>query len=105
MVKQGYATVYTYPPDVKYSEQFTSAEQQAKTRELGLWASVQEEITSEPTPSYAPTFTLPACVQTDCDCADFTSHAHAQWFHDNYDPNDKHRLDADKDGLACESLP
>lgn len=106
MVRQGYATVYTYPPDIKYSEQFLSVEQQARTQKLGLWAPApEEETTFEPAPSSGGSFAVPPCIQTDCDCSDFASHAHAQWFHDNYDPTDKHRLDGDKDGLACESLP
>jgi competence protein ComEC len=50
-------------------------------------------------------FTVPPCAATDCDCKDFTSHAHAQWFYENYDPGNRHRLDGDNDGIACESLP
>lgn len=38
MVKQGYANSYTYPPDVKYQEQFLSAEKQARESKIGLWA-------------------------------------------------------------------
>lgn len=49
-------------------------------------------------------FTVPDCASYDCDCPDFGgNHAYAQWFHENYDLGDSHRLDRDKDGLACES--
>jgi hypothetical protein len=62
--------------------------------------------TAAPTRSATPTptraFTVPDCAETDCDCPDFDSPAHAQWFHDNHDPEDVHRLDRDEDGDACE---
>lgn len=43
----------------------------------------------------------------DKDCGDFSSHSEAQsFFIANGGPgSDPHRLDADSDGLACESLP
>ena len=50
-------------------------------------------------------YSLPSCSSSDCDCGDFSTHAYAQWFHDNYDLSDKHRLDGNKDGVVCESLP
>lgn len=37
LVRQGYAYAYTYPPDVKYSEQFVEAQQEAKENNRGLW--------------------------------------------------------------------
>src|SRR3989338_201731 len=111
MVKQGYATAYTYPPDVKYSAQFVNAEKEARNNKLGLWSLATSPPTpttsiSTPTatPSQSGTYSLPPCASSDCDCGHFTTHAYAQWFHDNYDPTDKHRLDRDADGLVCESL-
>jgi len=42
----------------------------------------------------------------DRDCADFATHRQAQRFFNRHHPNrDPHRLDADHDGIACESLP
>jgi endonuclease YncB( thermonuclease family) len=38
MVRQGYANAYTAPPNVRYSEAFRAAEQQAREAEEGLWA-------------------------------------------------------------------
>jgi Excalibur calcium-binding domain len=48
----------------------------------------------------------PATMAADKDCSDFSSWRAAQRFYKNhggpkYDP---HRLDADHDGIACESL-
>lgn len=39
MVREGYAYASTYPPDVKYSEQFKDAERDAQTHSAGLWAA------------------------------------------------------------------
>jgi len=65
------------------------------------------ERVSTPTtsPSTTSNFILPSCASTDCDCGDFSTHAYAQWFYENYNPGDKHRLDGNDDGVACESLP
>lgn len=37
LVAEGYANVVTYPPDLKYSEQFLQAEREARKSDLGLW--------------------------------------------------------------------
>ncbi len=39
MVKRGFANIFTYPPDVKYTEQFLEAERYARKNDLGLWES------------------------------------------------------------------
>lgn len=40
LVSQGYATVVTYPPDVKFTELFRTAEQIARREGRGLWGSI-----------------------------------------------------------------
>ncbi len=37
LVREGFAKVYTYPPDVKFNEQFLQAEKQAREFKRGLW--------------------------------------------------------------------
>lgn len=37
LIREGFARVLTYPPDVKYNEQFREAERQAKEQKRGLW--------------------------------------------------------------------
>lgn len=37
LVREGFARVYTYPPDVKYNEQFRQAEREAREFKRGLW--------------------------------------------------------------------
>lgn len=48
----------------------------------------------------------PAAAFHDRDCADFSTQRQAQRFYKRHNPNrDPHRLDADRDGIACEDLP
>ena len=37
LVENGYAKVYTFPPNVKYVEVFKKAEKLARSKKLGLW--------------------------------------------------------------------
>lgn len=37
LVKEGYANVATYPPNVKYVELFTKLEREARNNKRGLW--------------------------------------------------------------------
>jgi len=37
LVREGFAKVLTYPPDVKFNEQFRLAEKEAREHERGLW--------------------------------------------------------------------
>ncbi len=37
LVQDGYANVYTFPPNVAHKDDFVVAQQQAKTQKLGLW--------------------------------------------------------------------
>lgn len=43
LVKKGYATVETVPPDVKYADKFLIAARNAKNSNVGLWGSCQGE--------------------------------------------------------------
>jgi len=38
LVRQGYAYASTYPPDVKYADQFAQAQREAEENNRGLWA-------------------------------------------------------------------
>jgi len=56
LVKQGFAYSYTYPPDIKYQDQFVKAQQEAREAKRGLWSSCpagQTEITLPPAESSA----------------------------------------------------
>lgn len=42
LVRQGFANNYTYPPDIKFDEQFKLAEQEARENKRGLWGKCQK---------------------------------------------------------------
>ncbi|MFA5015256.1 MAG: thermonuclease family protein [Actinomycetota bacterium] len=44
MVKRGFANTYTYPPDIKYNEEFLEAERYARENNLGLWLKSKVDI-------------------------------------------------------------
>jgi micrococcal nuclease len=110
LVRQGFALVATYPPDVRFAEHFVALQREARDDGRGLWAAPVAEAT-EPLP--VPTAAEAAVAVCDCsgnlyNCSDFSTHSAAQaclaycWDQVGYDI---HRLDGDNDGLACESLP
>jgi len=112
LIRQGYAYIYTYPPDVKYSEQFVQAQKEAEENNRGLWVGCLESEVTEEIPSSPPVEPTPSqegiiCSYNAYNCSDFSTHAEAQSTYEYCGgvSNDIHRLDADKDGLACESLP
>jgi len=113
MIQEGYAYEYTYQVPYQYQEQFEATQQKAEKTQAGLWhpdtcdGQKQAESESrrvEPSSSDGP--------QVDCsgnryNCGDFKTHREAQAVFDACYPKhgDVHRLDRDKDDLACESLP
>lgn len=51
LVKQGFAYSYSYPPDIKYQDQFLKAQQEAEKTKQGLWSACpigQEQTISTP---------------------------------------------------------
>lgn len=42
MVRAGFAMVYTYPPNVKYSQRFLDAQRDAREHRRGLWSGLEE---------------------------------------------------------------
>lgn len=51
LVRQGYANAVSFPPDVRYLEQFRQAEREARESKRGLWSSCPlEQSTSATTP-------------------------------------------------------
>jgi hypothetical protein len=120
LLKDGYAQVATFPPNVKYVERFQGAQREAREADRGLWGLSEEQVcqqtergngirggcdagcgAQEP-PS--PSGPLDARRGGDPDCSDFSTQEEAQAVLDQ-DPSDPNRLDGDQDGLACERLP
>lgn len=111
LVRQGYASVSTYPPDVKYQKVFLEAESEARENNRGLWKEC-ENIVGEVEQAVPAGRQVVQEGDWDCsgnvyNCGDFISHSEAQAAFEvcGGTVNDIHRLDADGDGIACESLP
>lgn len=93
MVVNGWAMAYR-----RYSTDYVPAERQARADQDGIWAT---------------TFTPPwewrsggSGAQADRDCSDFSTWREAQDFYEGAGgpARDPHRLDRDRDGIACEGL-
>lgn len=125
LVKQGYAVVATFPPDVRHQDLFLTLEREAREIGRGLWT---QSFINEPAPSSLPLTNTPApsptnilsptnvpqpTEQTNCapsyptvcippsppdlDCGDIP--------YRNFTvlSPDPHRFDGDNDGVGCES--
>lgn len=108
LVREGYASAHSYPPDVKHRDTFRHAEAEARTTRRGLWGDAcagrqRRTRDADGTARDAP-HTTPAA--DDRDCADFRTRAEAQAFFEAQGGpwSDPHKLDQDSDGVACESL-
>jgi len=64
LVKQGFAYSYSYPPDIKYQDQFVNAQQEAREAKRGLWdtCSTTTEEKSVPTPTEQKDDSSSSCV-------------------------------------------
>lgn len=119
LVAEGYAVVYDRYLDgcADTRDDYLQAEASAEAAQLNFWSQASPimpwdfrqgdrpiETPVPSSPSASTTADLPACFTTDCDCGDFSTQADAQAVLDA-EPGDRHRLDGDDDGVACESLP
>lgn len=59
LVREGFAHASSYPPDIKYQEQLTQAEAEARQQERGLWSSCE----SGQSPSVIHASTPPSSAQ------------------------------------------
>ncbi|OGM03783.1 hypothetical protein A2124_00330 [Candidatus Woesebacteria bacterium GWB1_37_5] len=120
LVREGYATAVTYPPDVRYSELFRAAEKDARDNNRGLWSKcvsgseqdVKLQVNTGDEKAKNDVTVIQSTGTADCssnkyNCIDFKIHAEAQSVFDSCGgaSNDIHKLDSDGDGVACESLP
>jgi len=112
LVRNGFAYAVSYPPDVKYIEQFRDDEEYARENNLGLWEECifSTDISKQPKPTAIPNSNQSStmvCSSNAYNCTDFKTHTEAQAVFDTCGgaSNDIHKLDSDGDGVACESLP
>ncbi|GAB4264922.1 MAG: hypothetical protein Kow0080_04540 [Candidatus Promineifilaceae bacterium] len=101
LVRQGYARLVTFPPDVAMQDTLLALQQEARTEKRGLWQN-------EPfLPAGVPVI-CQSCSRNSYNCADFSTQAEAQACFDYcmaQTGEDVHKLDGGGDGIVCESLP
>lgn len=116
MITEGYGHEYTYNLPYKYQQEFKAAETQARAEKKGLWAdgactaSLKLRSTSAQNPGSTSTVVTSGsydCSHNVYNCSSFKAQAEAQAAFNacGRDTNDVHKLDSDKDGRVCESLP
>lgn len=126
LLRQGYATASSYPPDTACDFTFQAGQLEAQANNAGIWAMAVQPTVPKRLPPTMPVFTVPTVpvfvppqppvgnLSCNCsggdylDCPDFGTHARAQacfetCMSEGY--GDVFRLDGDGDGLACEDLP
>lgn len=104
MVRNGWALAYR-----RYSTDYVAAENEARQTELGIWQGRfvppwdwrRGKRLAEKSPENLDVM-LPS--GPDRDCSDFQTWAEAQKFFVATGPGDPHRLDGDRDGVACEGM-
>lgn len=109
MIAEGYAYEYTYRDPYKYQKAFKEAQEQAEKEEKGLWHpdTCAGELKPAEDTSSEPEQEKYDCSGDKYNCSDFKTHKEAQAVFDYCYPKkgDVHKLDRDKDKIACESLP
>jgi endonuclease YncB( thermonuclease family) len=116
LVRNGYAQVYTVPPNGEYRAKLEAAQEKARSASLGIWGLTKTQQCELADRGNGIGEGTPGCVRAarpnpdpnlapaggDLDCSDFASQAEAQAVLDA-DPSDPNGLDADYDGQACET--
>ena len=106
LVRQGFAQVVTYPPDVKYVDLYLQFQRKAREANRGLWGACN----AAPTPTSPPVINQPrgncdpsypdVCIPPyppDLDCGQIPYRRF------RVIGADRHRFDGDRDGIGCES--
>jgi micrococcal nuclease len=112
LVREGYAQISTFPPDVKYVERFEAAQDAAVATNAGLWAACDDsegedgaEPTTRPqgvtTETPVPDPTAEPAAELITDCSAFSSFDEAQSYY-AVNPAAQPNLDPNADGRACE---
>lgn len=105
IVQDGYALVYTFPPNVKYVDVFLACQREAREKGNGLWFTglLSSSAPTSPGAAASPARCDPAypdvCIPSpppDLDCADISFRRFRVF------PPDPHRFDGDGDGIGCE---
>jgi micrococcal nuclease len=118
LLREGYAQVATFPPNVKYQDRFLEAQREARAENRGLWGLSASELCQQTdrgngigggcsdsdSRSVGGSASAGSGTDSNLDCASFTYQEDAQRVL-KQDPSDPNYLDGDGDGVACEDLP
>lgn len=99
LLRQGYARLVSFPPDVAELDYFQGLQRDARENGRGLWGLADE--------LGAPGICV-TCAKNAYNCSDFATQSEAQAcfeFCMDQVGEDVHRLDGAGDGRVCESLP
>lgn len=104
LVRQGYAQVSTFPPDVKYQSLFLQLQQEARNAKRGLWGSGSPASNATPTlinPKRNCDRSYPdVCISSpppDLNCKDIPYKKFRVLY------PDPHNFDTNHNGIGCES--
>jgi|RhiMetdeSRZDD1v2_1073273.scaffolds.fasta_scaffold773383_2 micrococcal nuclease len=92
LVREGYAFVTTYPPNVRYVDRFRAAQREARSARRGVWDRCVQQGTCDV--AYPD-----ACIPPpppDLECSDIDERRFAVL------PPDPHNFDGDHNGIGCE---
>ncbi|HYE22966.1 MAG TPA: thermonuclease family protein [Candidatus Paceibacterota bacterium] len=110
LIENGYGHEYTYNTPYKFQEEFDEAEEYARENKKGLWAPeackefVETQNTGKRTEPIETDGLSYTCAVNSYNCSDFENKAQAQniYLACGGLQADVHKLDADRDGEACE---
>lgn len=120
LIRDGYAQVATFPPNVAHVEEFLELQRQARAAGRGLWSACSQDRTSQKAAGQPPTTVAPspsvarchpsyrgACIPadvSDADCAGGSGNGpyYVQERNIQVVGPDVYGLDADANGVGCE---
>jgi micrococcal nuclease len=105
MLIDGFAALYTVPPNVRYVDYLTRYQQEARAANRGLWTPPPPAQQSSPNchPSYADVCLPPDAYDVDCPGGSGDGPVYAPRRNFRVVGPDVYGLDRDGDGIACES--
>jgi hypothetical protein len=92
LVREGYAFVTTYPPNVRYVDWFGAAQREARSAGRGVWGRCVHEGACDP--AYPDACIPPPPPDLDCSDVDVRRFAVLS--------PDPHNFDGDRNGIGCE---
>lgn len=109
LVRYGFANASSYPPDIKYQDQFREAEREARENNRGLWGVCEGNGQSSYDTMQPPSSDSGDCDSSyptvcivppppDLDCGDIVFRRF------KVISPDPHHFDIDNDGIGCESI-